>query len=124
MRYGFQPDDERIAEREALIADLRAIRKRIVESGERLMGWDEIAEEVGRLRGRDTPMPIGTGPIFDRIVTKMPENLDELEALITERILMYHRQLEMDGRLIPDERPKYGHAGLPGHLGQSGLQTK
>lgn len=40
---------------------------------------------------------------------KMPETLEELNALITERILMYHQRLQMDGRLLPDVGgPKYG----------------
>lgn len=44
------------------------------------------------------------------MTTKMPETLEELNALITERILLFMQRLEMDGRLLPDgDGPKYGY---------------
>ena len=39
----------------------------------------------------------------------MPETIEELQAIITERILDYDQKLRMDGRLLPSERPQYGY---------------
>lgn len=44
-----------------------------------------------------------------------PPTWDEIDARITERILMYDRKLRMDGCIVESERPQQGTTAAKSH---------